>query len=252
MSITLPARKNDDWLMCFDQSEANDFPLAAVLKDSLFYPASGLDDDPVKHLSSYTTSFVYCDYAMDEHKVDDARLCGWMSGYRVIMDRRLSREEVAPDGFRMPPLEPGDGDPNKHDASRKPEFIRWQIGEKLSGKTNSGEPQRVSLLYLGVDGVAAFNTLYVMRGLSPAAIAIIQPGHCFGNNYTNFEDPVAILSRLVLSNPAGAPDILMFGGNQDEAHYRSACWPRYRRLLARPERSQKGFLGIWTRRRLPL
>lgn len=249
MSIALRPIKTDDWLMRWEERDATVFPLKEILAGSLFYPAAGVDHDPVTYLKGYTTSFVYCDYGIEQKQVDEQRMLGWFDGYHVIHQRMLRREEIAPAGFRMPQLSEADPDPERFAAHRKPEFVLWFVFERGDLAHAADSPRRFSLLYVCADGVAAFNELYVACRRKPAAIAIIQPGHCFGANYTNFESPNEILARLVLENRAGPPDVLMFGGNQDEAHYSKACWRRYSRLIARPKRtSQPGYLGIWTRR----
>ena len=38
------------------------FPLGELLRNSLFYPSSAFDGDPVKHLAGYIHSFIYVDY----------------------------------------------------------------------------------------------------------------------------------------------------------------------------------------------
>lgn len=60
----------------------------------------------------------------------------------------------------------------------------WVVMEGPYDLSVNHDPRRLSLLYLCIDGVNAFQTLYVERGISLKAIAIIQPGEGFGGNYT--------------------------------------------------------------------
>ena len=43
-------------------------PLKDVLKDSLYYPASGLNGTPVKYLAGNVWSYIYADYAIERDK----------------------------------------------------------------------------------------------------------------------------------------------------------------------------------------
>jgi hypothetical protein len=79
------------------------------------------------------------------------------------------------------------------------------------------------------------------------AIAIIQPGHGFGGNYTDFTDPERILARSVFGNPAGAPQLLLYGGWFERKLYREPCWPGYRELICFLDISGGGSIGVWRR-----
>lgn len=247
--MNLQPIKLDNWLFDLGNLDEAHLLIRNILEGSLFYPASGVDSDPVTYLNRYTTSFVYCDYGIEEERVDEQRMMGWFDGYHVIHQRTLLQDEIAPDGFRMPALSESDPDPETSAADRKREFYLWFVFERDTISLSADSPRRFSLLYLCVDGIAAFHSLYVARRLSPAAIAIIQPGHHMGGlNYTNFEDPKGVLARMIRRKGVDAPAILMFGGNQAESHYAKACWPLFNEPVARLKRSQPGHLGIWRRR----
>ena len=44
-------------------------PVADLLNDCVFYPACGLDGDPVKYLHRQYQSFVYVDYAIERKQL---------------------------------------------------------------------------------------------------------------------------------------------------------------------------------------
>ncbi len=91
-------------------------------------------------------------------------------------------------------------------------------------------PDRFSLLYICADGVAVFRSLYIQNAIVPKAIAIIQPGHGFGGNWTNFEDHEKVLGRSVLNdNLGGGPEFLLNGGAGGRGLSNDCnCWPDYK------------------------
>ena len=114
---------------------------------------------------------------------------------------------------------------------KKP-FCTWVVLQRLVELPDGHAPNRFSLLFPCADGVAAFQALYVANGRCPSHLAIIQPGHGFRGNYTNFEDSNKIFARSVLESPAGIPGYLLYGGYVRGA-YRRSCWPIYSEPICR-------------------
>jgi hypothetical protein len=76
-----------------------EFPLHEILKDSLYYPASGFDGDPIKHLLRTFLSFVYVDYARThEQLMMEIRGRGF-KGYRMLGWRSVTIQELVPHGW---------------------------------------------------------------------------------------------------------------------------------------------------------
>lgn len=123
----------------------------------------------------------------------------------------------------------------------------WVVFERKNGFGGNHGPERFSLLYLCADGAAVFQVLFHANKIAPKIITIIQPGHGFGGNYTNFEDPKQILGRSVLSNPAGKPDYLLFGGIEKREFYEQSCWPEYSSFINFLPNVPGGNIGIWER-----
>jgi hypothetical protein len=86
-------------------------------------------------------------------------------------------------------------------------------------------PERFSLLYVRGEGVATFAGLYAANKVSPKALAIIQPGHGFGGNWTNFTSTGACLYKFLKSNPDGMPTYVFNGGIG--CNYDDLDWPDY-------------------------
>jgi hypothetical protein len=57
-------------------------------------------------------------------------------------------------------------------------------------------------------------------------LAIIQPGHGFGGNWTNYGDTRACLYHFLKSNPAGMPNHVFYGGI-GICGYDDLNWPGY-------------------------
>lgn len=247
MAARLPRVKSPAWLtkLSAGSMKNGSFPLDRILRGSLYYPASGFDDTPARHLSGSVRSFVYADYGRERDEFMRALAGPEFHGYEILAIREIDEAELAPHGWHHPPDPFRDGEPNASDV-KQPFFI-WVVMEGPYDLLVNHDPRRLSLLYLCIDGVKAFQTLYVERGISPKAIAIIQPGESFGGNYTDFKDPERSLGRAVLGNPAGAPQFLLYGGYGKQDEYAWPCWPRYPERIRFVEKSGGGSVGVWSR-----
>lgn len=247
MAAQLPRVKSPAWLMKLSADSMKDgpLPLDRILGGSLFYPASGFDGDPIRHLSGSVRSFVYADYGYEQDEFVRALDGPEFRGYEILAMREIDEAELAPHGWHLPPGPFWDGEPNA--AVVKPPFFVWVVMEGPDNFSADYGPRRISLLYLCIDGVKTFQTLYVERGLSPKAIAIIQPGESFGGNYTDFKDPERSLGRAVLGNSAGMPQFLLYGGYGTRDDYGWPCWPEYSERIRFIEKSGGGSVGVWSR-----
>jgi hypothetical protein len=157
--------------------------------------------------------------------------------------------EVFPDG--TPAVESDSHDnPNRYSEHVKQEFCFWTVFEREAAYPWHHGPPRFSFLYLCTEGVASFMGLYIRRGISPSAVAIIQSGYGFGHNWTCFEDPTRALAKAVLSNPAGTPEYLLYGGIGPEYYcnyYDVPCWSIYSNLIRFRPKQFGGKIGLWAR-----
>lgn len=247
MATQLPKVKSPAWLtkLSVDSVENGPFPLDQILQGSLYYPASGFDGDPIRYLSRSVHSFVYADYGRERDEFERVLHGPEFLGYELLATREIGEAELAPHGWHRPPGAACDGEPNECDV--KQPFFVWVVFERPDDFPVNHGPKRFSLLYLCIDGVTAFQTLYVERGISPRAIAIIQPGEGFGGNYTDFKNPERSLGRAVMGNPAGTPQLLIYGGYGERADYERPCWPAYWEPLRFRKKSGGGSIGVWQR-----
>jgi hypothetical protein len=222
------------------------FPLGELLRNSLFYPSSAFDGDPVKHLAGYIHSFIYVDYGHTEGELLEVLKTRGFSGYEPIATRSVTEQELTPNGWTPQAPNHLDGDQTRYrDWWIKQPFCLWTVFQRCDDRPHSHGPVRFSLLYLCADGAAAYQALYIANAIAPKAIAVIQPGHSFGGNWTNFEDPQQILARTVAANPAGKPEFLLYGGYGSRDYYRQPCWPEYSEHVCFLDKHDGGTIGLW-------
>ncbi len=242
----LSVTSEPEWLRLASESilAKREFPLQHVLRESLYYPASAFDGDPVAYLGGNILSFIYVDYGYTRDELHVQLTNPGFLGYEIIAQRDVTEDELTPRGWRPTLPSRADGNPSSYKSWIKQPFGYWVIFQRLPQRPESHGPLRFSLVYLCADGVATFQALFVTNGAVPRAVAVIQPGHSFGLNWTNFGDRSKIFARSVLDNPAGAPELLLYGGAGGKHRYLVPCWPEYSESL--------GFLGdtsigVWRR-----
>jgi len=247
----LPLLPVPDWLSkASANSIKNDpFPLDEILADSLYYPSSGFDGDPVKHLGGNVLSFIYVDYGRSKEKLlQDLKEPGFR-GYKIIGRRDITKEELIPHGWRpsWPTLRDGDPPPLRQ-FIEKP-YAYWVVLERCEDFPDAHGPDHFSLLYLYADGVAGFQALYISNQKAPKFVAIIQPGNSFGHNWTDYSNPGLIFARSVLENPAGTPQYLLYGGMGRRERFKEPCWPEYGKFVTFFSRVHEyhGYIGLWKR-----
>ena len=225
----LPAIPEPQWLaqIAADPGAQAELPLQGILENSLYYPAAGLDGDPIAYLAGNFLSFILVDYVVQRKTLDDELAGRGFIGYSVYFRRSVTRQELVPNGWAPTPPRPGDGDPRQFLGAMAQPYCEWIVFQRDRDRPEAHGPRRFSLLYLCADGVASFQALYGGNGVKPAAVAIIQPGTGFGLNWTDFADPNQILARSVRENAAGQPDVLLFGGAGGRNTYMRPCWPEY-------------------------
>lgn len=226
----------------------NLFPLEKLLLNSLFYPSSAFDGDPVKFLARAFHSFIYADYGCSEEEFLQALANPGFLGYEVIATRSVTAQEL--NWPELPTYLDGSSAHGELQVIKglgwiKQPFCTWTVFQRCDDRPPSYGPSRFSLLYLCADGAATYQALYVSNSIAPKAIAIIQPGHCFGGNWTNFDDPNQILARTIAANPAGKPELLLYGGNGSRDYYRKPCWPEYSEHLCFLDKRDRGTIGVW-------
>lgn len=211
-----------------------ELPLKELIENSAYYPSCWFDGGVIKHCNENLQdegicSFIYCDYAPEEDDVVSRASTG-IRGYHVFAHRTVGMEEIGAEE----PL-PIDFAISAYEESRlydliknKPEnlYCHWLVMERDADFGEEHGPERFSLLYIRGEGVATYAGLYCAHKVSPKVLGIIQPGHGFGGNWTNYSDPQACLYSFLRSNPAGMPSYVFYGGIGIDG-YEDLNWPDY-------------------------
>ncbi|MCY4438588.1 MAG: hypothetical protein OXE53_00030 [Deltaproteobacteria bacterium] len=208
------------------------FPLNKLLRNSLYYPCSAFDGDPVKHLAGNVLSFVYADhgYGRDEF-LAELENRGFDNYDPLSTPRSVEPQELRPAGVDW----------------REPFYCIWSVFQRREGCDPNHGPSRFSLLYICGEAVETFRALYVETGVAPKAVAVIQPSSDI------IKDPTGEFAKDVLQyNLGGRPEILLYGGYLECEAYPAACWPGYPMNLCfyrrYPYGGSRGCVGIWSRR----
>lgn len=223
----LPWLRTPSWLAEIENQDI--FPLRLLLKDSLYYPASACDGDPVRLLGGFIHSFVYVEYVMNKTEVmaDMQGERHGFRGYRLSMSREVEQSELTPHGWQATPLRPDDGNPIAFQSLMPSPFAIWAIFDRLPDFDDTHGPARFSLLHICGDGAATFEALYNTQQIQPDVLAIIRPGTGYGVNWTDFRDAQKVLGRLAFNNRGGKPRYLL----QEFDVERGGYWPGYERCM---------------------
>lgn len=248
MSDILVSKPLPEWLALVTTDRS--IPWRELLNGSLYYPACGTDGRPVQYFGGYCHSFVYVDYGYSFAKISELlNQDGAFLGYRLNSSRLVEISEIDLDtAWQTIDIDRQlDGEPERYHERQVAPYAFWCIFQRLPGMPDEHGPEYFSLLYLGCDGVAAYQALYVSHQMVPSIVAIIQPGEGFGWNWTHFFDERQVFCRTVLGNPAGKPDYLLLGGIQANRRFQeSMVWPGYA-LPVKLWKVSVGYFGLWQR-----
>jgi len=170
-----------EWLATV--SEESRLPsMDQLLRDSLYYPASGLNGTPVKFLAGNVYSFIYADYGVDRTAFLDNLNgtdpeCGFRH-YHSMCQRDVFREDIVPNDWRPPitPTEHGDRQRLEERERACRLFGHWSVWQRDATASTAVGPERFSFLFLAGEMSAIYQGLYSRMGIAPRILAIIQPG----------------------------------------------------------------------------
>jgi len=223
------------------------FNVDKVLENSLYYPSAHFDGDPVKYFMGNVFSFIYVDYGVSREKFLQEINNQGFRGYHIIHKHSISQNDLVPNGWTVQ-LQPDRSEINSNNHFyrnwiKKP-FCEWVIFERDEDRDDSYNPKKFSLIYLCADGAAAYQAMYLSNHIKPKIIAIIQPGHGFGGNYTDFTDRSKIFAKSVFYNKNYLPDYLINGGWGKSDFYKNPIWNEYNELV-KTVNTGNATLTIW-------
>lgn len=234
-----------EWL----SSEIFAFSVNTVLENSLYYPSAHFDGDPVKYFMGNIFSFVYVDYGVSKDEFFQEINNQGFRGFHSIHRQSISQTELTPNGWTVH-LQPDRTERNPNDNFYrnwiKEPFCEWIVFERDDDRDDSYNPKRFSLIYLCADGAAAYQAIYLSNNIKPKIIAIIQPGHGFGGNWTDFTDRKKIFAKSVFYKDTLLPDYIINGGWGGSEFYNSPIWNEYNEPITNIN-TGRATLKLWKR-----
>lgn len=216
MSTTPQREAMPEWLR--DWTSQSKFNATEFLSSRVvFYPGSGTDGQPVKYFGSRYAAhcFVFADYGVEKEQIsEELEETGHpFAGYSSLARMDVAERDLSPNGW-VPHIDPRDA----QQAPRAPifgvvrPFALLEILERQPGFGDAHGPQRLAILFLCADGVAAYDALFCQNG-STAPFAVVLQDHGFGGNWTRFGKGGVI--EGIASRAARTPAYLLVATNTD-------------------------------------
>ena len=197
------------------------------LKECVFYPCSHVHGTPVKFLSNRFSRFFYSDYSVAQEDFQRELESPGFTGYRLADQRELDPTELFGatwDDFRQ-----------KHEDtySRLPfhscdPYIMLCTFQRESGLTDEHGADSFQIMFAGVEGIAALESAFSRRGISPKCLVNIRAGIGFGGNHSGYP---RLLEQSLRSNAGGLPqfilhDAMAVGQGGDHSELIGECYHR--------------------------
>lgn len=152
----------------------------------VFYPGSGTDGQPVQFFGSRHAAhcFVYADYGITrDHVLQELGETGHpFAGYMSAGRWELREHDLTPNGW-VPSIKP-EAAPQGPLAPVRP-YAFVEILERRPDFNDVHGPQRLAILILCADGVAAYDSLFC-QAKATAPFAVVLQDHGWGGNWTKF------------------------------------------------------------------
>lgn len=179
----------------------------------VFYPGSGTDGQPVQFFGSRHAAhcFVYADYGITrDHVIRELGEAGHpFAGYVSAGHRELLANDLTPNGW-VPHIKPRAAAQGPTAPVRPYAFV--EILERRPGFDDAHGPQRLAILFLCADGVAAYDALFCQVNAT-APYAVVLQDHGFGGNWTRFGQGGAL--EELATNTGRLPQFLLVAANTD-------------------------------------
>jgi len=179
-----------EWLARFSRSDrfsSNHFFESRVV----YYPGSGTDGHPVKLFGSTHSAhcFVYADYHLtqDELETELSHPRHAFRGYHTFARLQLQESDFVAKNWTHH-VDTGDVSQNNYwfaTVATAP-FGFLEILERDYYLEDTHGAHRLAILFLGADGIAAYDALFCQKDSGPAPFAVVLQDHGFGGNYDSF------------------------------------------------------------------
>jgi hypothetical protein len=187
------------------------FNMKDIIRNSMFYPASGIDGFPITVLKKYTNSFVYVDYGtpikeVEQSLLNDFKLVGYeLKGLKFLNKEDIYPKDVAFENYTF----------NAHELDRlSMPFIRklyrnamrntcgyWAVYQlKEDAMIKKDKLPYFSLLHIHGEAIDFFTKTYGYYHINPLAMTFICIGEGYGDNWTIFRNTSYPFFQTLLKN----------------------------------------------------
>lgn len=209
------------WLRAWKRNKpisASDLCTAFFSSRVVYYPGSGTDGQPVQYFGAQHSAhcFVLVDYGITrDHVLHELGEAGHpFAGYARIGQINVGTTDLTRAGW-VPYIRP-EGAPSGPPAADGP-YVFIEILERTVGLDDTHGPERLAILFLCADGVAAYDALFCQTK-SRAPFAVVLQDHGWGDNWTCFGSG-GVLDQLA-QKTGRLPEYLLVARNTE-------AWPRY-------------------------
>lgn len=198
-----------------------------LLRESVFYPCSGLDSAPtVFLLRKGFTSFVYADYSITKESFRDICRKSWFFGYTAKRIKFLKTDTIFGESWNTIRLQNHNLFENLYYEWSEP-FIAIVNFERAACMKKDFGPDKFTLMFVRCEAITTFLSLYTKRDIAPKCLAYIRSGIGFGGNYKEFP---LLLDQSIRNNPGGYPEFMLYdrlatGGSGDNMPLVNEYWP---------------------------
>ncbi len=176
------------WLDNFKNGDAFASPQFFAAR-IVYYPGAGTDGHPVKLFGSTHSahSFVYADYGITQAALEGelGHASHRFRGYHTLARLGLVEHDLVPGGW-VPHVDPGDVARDKYRFAAPAPFGFLEVLERDEGFDDGHGPRRLATLFLGADGIAAYDAIFCQPHSSSRPFAVVVQDHGFGGNYDRF------------------------------------------------------------------
>lgn len=155
----------------------------------VYYPGSGNDGHPVKLFGSTHSAhcFIYTDYLLTQATLESSLNSPGFRGYHTLARLQLREKDLVPDGWtrhvnRRDVLGAAVASATVVDSP----FGFLEVLERDSGLGDDHGARRMAVLFLGADGIAAYDALFCQGSSDPPPYAVVLQDHGSGGNYDGF------------------------------------------------------------------
>lgn len=178
--------KYPDWLRDLE-NELPNFNIKQILEDSFYYPACGVDIEPIfYYFPKYFYSFIYCDYTIKKGELRRCFICKIEKRFKLLHKISIPLSVI-------PLASSKNIDEFMHMKNPNISYMKEPVAESYSEWYIFYDQQSnkyLSLLFICSEGQMVFEELYVKNKIAPKVLAYIFTGKGFGQNYNSFEDDI--------------------------------------------------------------